>query len=181
MTELHKILDSPDSTNAPILLIYSDGGADHRLMYLTAQIFYICLFVLHDLDLLCAVRTPPYHSWKNPIERVMSILNLVLHSVGLMRAHMGDEFDALMKPCSSMKTITAVADQHPQLKEALQDSLEPVKTPLSSLFVRLKLKEDPFPIFTVASTAEIDQFWSTILQIGQLMVKDDHAKQVLKN
>ena len=40
-TELNKILDSPGSTNAPILLLYSDGGPDHRLTYLTAQISYI--------------------------------------------------------------------------------------------------------------------------------------------
>ena len=93
----------------------------------------------------------------------MSILNLALHSVELMRAHMGDEFEALMKSCSSMKAIKAVADQYTQLKEALHDFLEPVKTLLSSLFVRLKLKEDPFSIFNATSTAEIDQFWSTIL------------------
>ena len=59
-TELNKILDSSGSINTPILLLYSDGGPDHRLTYLTAQISYICLFVLRNLDLLCAVRTPPY-------------------------------------------------------------------------------------------------------------------------
>ena len=121
-TELNKILDSSGSINTPILLLYSDGGPDHRLTYLTAQISYICLFVLRNLDLLCAVRTPPYHSWKNPVERVMSILNLALHSVGLIRAHMGDEFEALVKSCSSMKDIRAIADQQPRLKEALRDS-----------------------------------------------------------
>ena len=56
-TELNKILDSSGSTSAPILLLYFDGGADHRLTYLIAQISYLCLFVLHDLDLLCAVQT----------------------------------------------------------------------------------------------------------------------------
>ncbi|RIA78868.1 hypothetical protein C1645_882972, partial [Glomus cerebriforme] len=34
----------------------------------------IALFLKLDLDLLIAVRTPPGHSWKNPVERIMSIL-----------------------------------------------------------------------------------------------------------
>lgn len=52
---------------------------------ISTQISYICLFLQLDLDLLSAVRTPPYHSWKNPVERIMSIINVALQSVGLMR------------------------------------------------------------------------------------------------
>ena len=42
----------------------------------------------------------------------MSILNLAIHMEGLMRARMGDEFQALMKSCTSMKAIRAVADHN---------------------------------------------------------------------
>lgn len=179
-TELNSILDTCGS-NSPILLIYSDGGPDHRLTYLTTQISYICLFFVRDLDLLCAVRTPPYHSWKNPVERIMSILNLALHSVGLMRAQMSAEFEALIKSCNSMKAIRAAAEQHSGLREALLDSVSPVKALLSGLFLRLKLKDDPFSVFSAASTAEMDCFWNTILKIDCLMTKGDRTKQVLGN
>lgn len=31
------------------------------------------------MDYLCAARTAPYHSYRNPVERIMSILNLGRH------------------------------------------------------------------------------------------------------
>ena len=52
-----------------ILFLYTDGGPDHRLTYLSVQISLITLFLKLDLDFLCAGRTAPYHSWKNPVEK----------------------------------------------------------------------------------------------------------------
>ena len=68
-----------------VLFLYSDGRPDHRLTYVSVQMSLICLFCKLDLDFLCAGRTAPYHSWHNPIERIMSILNLGLQCVGLAR------------------------------------------------------------------------------------------------
>ena len=53
--------------------------------YATVQISLISIFLALDLDFLCAVRTPPYHSWKIPAKCIMSILNIGLQSVGVMR------------------------------------------------------------------------------------------------
>ena len=64
-----------------ILMVYTDGGPDHRVNFLSVQLWYIAIFLARDLDCLIAVRTPPYNSWKNPAERVMSELNLVLQGV----------------------------------------------------------------------------------------------------
>ena len=36
--------------------------------------------------MVVAVRTPPHGSWKGPAERIMSILNMRLQTVGLMRS-----------------------------------------------------------------------------------------------
>lgn len=114
-----------------------DGGPDHNLTY-------ICLFLQLDLDMLSAVRTPPYHSWKNPVERIMSIINIALQSVGLMRQSMPQNLENLMKANNSMKSIREAAKDNPQLKEALLESLEPVKCLLSSLIMQLKLKDEHF-------------------------------------
>ena len=76
-TEIYNILQS-QSLMKPILFVYSDGGPDHRLTYMSVKLTLICLFLKLDLDYLCAGRTAPYHSWRNPVERVMSILNLGL-------------------------------------------------------------------------------------------------------
>ncbi len=81
MTELKGVLQAAGDVS-PILLLYTDGGPDHRLTYVSVQVSLICIFLALDLDFLCAVRTPPYHSWKNPAERIMSILNM-----GLARNH----------------------------------------------------------------------------------------------
>ena len=73
--ELYHILQSV-SFSKPVLFLYSDGGPDHRLTYVSVQLSLICLFLKMNLDFLCAGRTAPYHSWRNPVERIMSILNL---------------------------------------------------------------------------------------------------------
>lgn len=59
------------------------------------------------------------------------------------------------------------------------DSLQPLKALLESLFLRLKLKQQPFKVFHAASSAEMDSLWSHILNIdGQLSREDTTAKIV---
>ena len=57
-----------------------------------------------DLDFLCAGRTALYHSWRNPVERVMSVLNLGLQCVGLAREKMPEEFEEVAK-CNSLNKL----------------------------------------------------------------------------
>ena len=103
-----------------------------------------CLFLKMDLDYLSAVRTPPYHSWKHPVERIMAIINIALQSVGLMRQAMGQDFEKLICSAYSMKDIREVATTNASLKSALLESVEPVKCLLSGLIMKLKLKDDHF-------------------------------------
>lgn len=83
MAELEGVLRTVNDDH-PLLLLYTDGGLDHQLTYALVQISLISIFLALDLDFLCAVRTP-HHSWKNPAERIMSILIIGLQSVGVMR------------------------------------------------------------------------------------------------
>ena len=46
-----------------------------------------------NLDRLVALRTAPSNSWANPVERIMSIVNIGLQGVGLMRQKMSDDFE----------------------------------------------------------------------------------------
>ena len=88
-----------------VLLIYSDGGPDHRVTYGPVQLGLISLFCKLDLDYLCAASTAPSHSWRNPVERIMSTLNLGLQSVHLMREEMDSEFEDRSRKCSSLKDL----------------------------------------------------------------------------
>ena len=67
VAELRSCLQSLGEVN-PILLLYTDGRPDHRLTYLSVQVALIALFRKLNLDYLCAARTAPCHSWKNPVE-----------------------------------------------------------------------------------------------------------------
>ena len=164
--ELSKLLSQRDQKK-PILLLYTDGGGDHNVTHISTQISLINLFLKHDLDMLQAVRTPPYHSWKNPVERVNCVLNLGLQSVGLIRASMSDKYEANIKSCKCVKDIRTLAQSDPNFKECFLDSLEPVKALLSSVFQRLQLKDDPFQVFMAASDVEIEELWNNILSIEE--------------
>ncbi len=101
MTELVAVLKSKVSlAHKPLLFIYSDGGPDYRLTYLSVQLSLICVFLELDLDFLCAARTAPHHSWRNPAERIMSLINLGLQCVGMMRKEMAPEDEATIANCN---------------------------------------------------------------------------------
>ena len=65
--EVHSIL-IPKIGNRSVLLVYTDGGPDHRLTFFSVQLSLIALFLNLNLDLLVVARTAHYHSWRNPVE-----------------------------------------------------------------------------------------------------------------
>lgn len=82
-TELYSIL-IPKIGNKSVLFVYTDGGPDHRLTFFSVQLTLVALFLNLNLDLLVVGRTAPNHSWRNPVERIMSVINLGLQCVGMM-------------------------------------------------------------------------------------------------
>jgi len=120
------------SFDKSVLFLYSDGGPDHRLTYVSVQLSLICPFRKLNLDFLCAGRTAPYHSWRNPVERIMSILNLGLQCVGLAREKMPDEYKKVAK-CNNLTQLRKIAERTNEFVE-VKDSLSPVKVLLSNIF-----------------------------------------------
>ena len=171
-SEIYNILQSV-SFNKTVLFIYSDGGCDHRLTFISVQLSLICLFLKLDLDYLCAGRTAPYHSWRNPVERVMSIINLGLQCVGLARAEMPDEVEKEVGKCNSLSELRRTLEGK-QL--AVSDSLSPVKVLLSRIFVRLKLNDRQFSVFNSATDTELSDFWSAILALDSTLTETVYRK-----
>ena len=100
-TELANIFHANDSTDGisldkQILLMYSDGGADHNVTF-NSKISLISLFSQLDFDMPVALRSCPTQSWVSPAERVMSILCLALQNCALERTKMADTFEAKIK------------------------------------------------------------------------------------
>ena len=174
-TELGKIL-SQENISSPILLLYTDGGPDHNLTFLSVQLAIIALYVYFDLDMIQAVQTAPYHSWKNPCERVNCILNLGLQAVGLIRVNMDEKFEKVISSCNSMEDIRKEVGKSPSLEEA---SIEPVKALLSSQFMKLSLKEKAFRCFNSASDHEIDGFFDHLHDIEPSLTRNDRRKECL--
>lgn len=66
--------------NKSTLLVYTDGGLDHCAIFLSVQLSLIAHFLNLNLDLLVVGRIAPHHSWRNPVEQIMSVINLGLWS-----------------------------------------------------------------------------------------------------
>ena len=141
---------------------------------MSVKLSLICLFLKLDLDYLCAGRTAPYHSWRNPVERVMSILNLGLQCVGLARSELSIDVETEIAKCSTLSDIRC----HFEGRESvLQDSLSPVKVLLCNIFNRLKLHDEVISMFSSATTEELSEFWSVVLSIDETLIENNGYRQ----
>ena len=109
--EMQGLLQETDIN--PILMIFSDGGPDHRLTYHSVKLSLIVLFKNLNLDLLVAGRTAPGHSWLNPVERIMSTLNIALQNTALARSECSAEKVPGLKQgwISSLESVTTGEDR----------------------------------------------------------------------
>lgn len=93
------------TTISSILLIYSDGGLENRITYKSVKLSLIVLFKHLDLDVLIAARTAPCHSWANPAECIMCLLNLAYQNVALYRKEMNSSLEKIIKSANTMSDI----------------------------------------------------------------------------
>ena len=173
-TELIRCLDHIDK---PILLLYTDGGPDHRLTYLSVQVALIALFRKLDLDYLCAARTAPCHSWKNPVERIMSLFNLGLQCVGLMRENMDADYEKEVGKCNNLSDIRAAGEKNTEFRATTLDSISPVKVLLTKLFDRLQLKGESFTASISATEADIDDLWESAQEVEPSLVRGESLRK----
>ena len=156
----------------PILCLYTDGGPDHRCNYGSVQIALICLFLCGDFDLLIAVRTAPNHSWTNPAERVMSILNLGLQDVALKRDKMSFESEDLFLTVNNLIEIRKKAQEYSRLESELKESIASVQNMLNMRTERLLLKNKKFQCLKSASEESIVELFKVkfIIIIFKLII-----------
>jgi hypothetical protein len=64
------------------------------------------------MDTMVVMRTAPTQSWANPVERVMSILNLGLQGVALAREEMVKEYETEFKKCNGMNVVWNLAQEY---------------------------------------------------------------------
>ena len=114
--------------NAVALVVYTDGGPDHNCKHTSVRLGLLSLFLELDLDTMVVMWTAPTQSLGNPVERVMSVLNLGLQGVALARDELlGGNFEKDFKKCNGMGAVREVA------KAYKKNIVEP--TPVSELDV----------------------------------------------
>ena len=176
-SELHNILLTEMGMKS-VLFLYTDGGPDHRTTYISTQLSLIALFRNLNLDYLCAARTAPHNSWRNPVERMMSILNLGFQSIGLMRSHMSEPAEAALKNCNSVALLRKAGEP---FKDEIAKSLESTISLLSDVISRLQLKGKKFQLYESSSSEDIDNFWEVLQLIEPLLTRNDTTKKDITN
>ena len=121
------------------------------------------------------MRTPPYNSWKNPVERIMSLLNIALQGIGVVRNE--TDHDNQLKNCNNMKQVCDLAQRVPELEEAVLDPMEDTKALMYSLFMHLKLKDEPILTFHAASQDDIAALQDKVKLIDDSMDPKNTQKQ----
>ncbi|XP_052780079.1 uncharacterized protein LOC128217176 [Mya arenaria] len=90
--------------------------------------------------MIIALRTAPSHSWTNPAERCMSILNLALQHVALDRDEMESKYEKMVKNLSTLSSVRNQAKLKTGLKEAFEKSMESVVDKVNERFSQMTLK-----------------------------------------
>ena len=161
-----------------ILFVYTDGGPDHRLTYVSTQLSLIALFLNLNLDFLCAARTAPNQSWRNPVERIMSIVNLGFQSVGMMRKEMTPEIERAIKNCNSLKQLRRAGKN---FTTEIGESLQPAVELLTDITRRLELKGKKIEVDTACPDSELEAFWEILLEIEPTLSPDDTIQEKFKD
>ena len=144
---------------------------------MSVQLSLIALFLNLNLDCLIACRTAPNHSWKNPVERIMSILNLGIQCVGLMRTKQSEDFESAISNCNNLQQLRQATLSS---KEAVSSSLKPAIDLLHSIFKYLELKGQKFKLYDAATEEEMEEFWSVPLLIDASLTESNPTKKVLQ-
>ena len=109
--------------------------------------------------ILIALRTAPYYSWANPAEQIMSIINLGIQGVAIMRESMSADLEEIFKKADTLDEIRAAANKNIDLKNGLRNCIFNIQQLLHSRTERLVLHEKPFWHYNPANNQDINDFF----------------------
>ena len=154
-------------------MIYSDGRPDHRLTYHSVHLSLILVFVNLDLNLSIAAQTAPGHSWTNPVERLMSLLNHAYQNVAYSREFCSANMEKKLKKCTGM------ADNR---SEEWFKSLRTMVEVLNERTTRVALKGKQFEAINPASDHNVVTTEnSVIVKVDKTIVKRKYQAKDLSS
>ena len=137
----------------PIECHYHDGGPDHNIRHMHNKLANIAYFLHRNLDLLCSLQTPPYHSWKNPCEGCMSLLYIGLQGVGIMRQEI-ESCESYLKNANNLSEKRKIKAKHPKIVDEVSNAVKPTKELMDTIFRKLSLRGS----IDAASDEDISKF-----------------------
>lgn len=164
----------------PVLMMFTDGGPDHRVTYHAVKLALIVLFKRLGLEMLVAGRTAPGHSWTNPAERIMSLLNLAFQNAALSRNECSSDMEQVLRSCGGMADIRKKAETVKDLKAGWIASLQQMITMLEERVKRVELKGKSFSCIPPATDEEVIEFEREVNQIDPIIVMGQYQQQHLK-
>ncbi|RGB40613.1 hypothetical protein C1646_753194 [Rhizophagus diaphanus] len=109
----------------------------------------------------------------------MSIINLGLQGVVIMRDMMNIELEDIFKKADTLEEICATANKSEDLKNGLCDCILNIQQLLHSQTERLVLHENPFHCYDPANDHDIDNFFKIILEIDKSLNVSETTAEIL--
>lgn len=162
----------------PILVVFSDGEGDQRFTFVSVQLGILSLVIKYKLSYIVAGRCAPCQSYIDPVERVISVLNLGLQSVGVMRQEM--QRGGVEKQISGLNIMANIRNRvmkDDAFKNEIYSCIKPVTDLLGITLGRLSWKEKQIDIHEGASEAEIDSMIDTLKNLEPNFDKKEHATE----
>ena len=97
------------------LFVYSGGGPERKVDNLSVQKFYIALFLEYNFDEVLIARAATNLSYPNLVERVHSVADLGLQSIGLI-GKMFENVEKIMRNASSKDELQKLCEKIASLK-----------------------------------------------------------------
>ena len=167
----------PDEDLDPMAVMFSDGVPDHNVKHASVQAAIAAYFRGGDFDYVCFIRTCPGNSWRNPVERVMSILNIALSGVAVAREVIADDPDGLVekmvRAANTLTKMRTLLSERPELEERVLQSCESIKRVIMDRFKQMSLKGVKFIEYEPVTRDEKEAFFEYLRSIDPTMEKTD--------
>ena len=108
----------------------------------------------------------------------MSIVNLGLQSLGVMRKEMSAEAEKALKNCNSLKSIRSVGER---FAEEVAESIQAPVDLLSDVMKRLELNNKKFEVETACSGGEVECFWEILQTIESSLTFNDTTRDKIRD
>ncbi|GMH39475.1 hypothetical protein BSKO_07373 [Bryopsis sp. KO-2023] len=163
-----------EEVGKPIVVVQSDGGPDRNIKFATVKICWLGFFIRNDIDYLVVTRTCPGHSFRNRVERCMSVLNMGLQNVALARNRLENEvFERQMHSAHSMAGIRDLCASVDGFEEQYLEAVSPALKFVDESFSKLEWTGTPVQCLAPAKSEEVS---SLMNEIRELMSIDDPTK-----